>query len=380
MSSNDQSGTSRPSTKPVETEIPRSERRFLAYLVALVAVLIAIGVRSWLDPLFGESFPFVTFIFAVIFSAWFGGMGPSLLALVVGFFAAGFFLHPRGSPAIYQWNAQVGTGLYVIVGLSTIFLSELMHRARRQANNNASLLRAEKSRLEIEVRERGEIERAYANLLKRFVNLQEDERHLIAHELHDHVGQDLVAIRLKLQRILAQNSDPPTRIGVNEVIAILDKLSQSFRRLTFNLRPPMLDELGLGATLESYLEEWQQTTCIHADLAVVGLETGKTSTEIDTVLYRVITEALNNVAKHSHSSKVSVVVERRESGIQAIVEDQGRGFDLEGLKPHLKKNSCLGLLGMQERLNSIGGRLDVETEIDGGTTVFVRIPLNHSQA
>ncbi|MFN2516930.1 MAG: PAS domain S-box protein [Pyrinomonadaceae bacterium] len=217
----------------------------------------------------------------------------------------------------------------------------------------------------------------------RLVTLQEEERHRLSRELHDQMGQSLAALMLGLKSM--ENADPHQHAGglrLHHLHELANQLAQQVHTVAMDLRPTALDDLGLETALSNYLEEWSERSRIHADLHSAGLEE-RLPTHIETTVYRIVQEALTNVHKHSNARNVSVIVEHRDNRLQAIIEDNGSGFDAEALISAPVKDRRLGLLGMQERIALVGGSLNIESTPGFGTTLFVRIPAsgeNHEAA
>jgi PAS domain S-box-containing protein len=212
----------------------------------------------------------------------------------------------------------------------------------------------------------------------RLVTLQEEERHRLSRELHDQMGQSLAALMLGLKSLenggSRQGSDG---LRLHHLHELANQLAQQVHTVAADLRPTSLDDLGLETALSNYLEEWSERSRIQADLHSAGLEK-RLPTYIETTVYRIVQEALTNVCKHSQARNVSVIVEHRDNRLQAIIEDNGRGFDAEALIGAPVKDRRLGLLGMQERIALVGGSLNLESTPGFGTTLFVRIPTSGS--
>ncbi len=349
------------------------------YLIALVAIVAATLFRMLVDPIVGDRHPFVTYILAIIFTSWYCGMWPAVLALVCGFLAAAyFFATPRGSIAIYGLDMQVGLVLYSVVGFSSILFSELMHSANRRAEAIANELKSKQMNLEQEILLRQTVEEERISLLRRFVSLQEEERRHISRELHDHCGQEIIALQLGIKRAvnIIETEDQKEAIACfQEVIENLDRLSREIHDLAFDLRPPSLDELGLHTAIGSFLELWSQRVQITVDFECRNWDEQRLTSETSLTLYRVLQEALTNVVKHSKSTHVSIVLEIQRDLAIEIVEDQGIGFDIDALGEKSLIRQPLGLLGMKERLASVGGSLEIEAASGKGTTLFARVPI-----
>ncbi len=331
------------------------------------------------DPIVGDRHPFVTYVLAILFTSWYCGLWPAVLALVFGFLAAAFFFAtPRGSIAISGLDTQVGLVLYIVVGFSSILISELMQMANRRAESIANQLKNKQIDLELEIQRRRTAEDEQITLLRRFVSLQEEERRHISRELHDHCGQEIIALQLGMKRavdIVKMEDQREANACFAEVNEILDRLSGEIHDLAFDLRPPSLDELGLHTAIGSFLEVWSQRVRISVDFECRNWEENKISSETSLALYRVLQEALTNVAKHSGSRQVSVVLELQRDFAVEIVEDHGIGFEVDATADSSMIRQPLGLLGMKERLASVGGSLEIESAAGKGTTLFAKVPI-----
>lgn len=356
---------------------PSIFHQLLGYLVAAGVVIFATVVRGILDPFLDESSALVTYIFAIVIAAWYGGLGPGLFAMVLGLASAAyFFLTPRGSIQVHQLPSQVGVILYLFVGLSSAILSELMRRERRRARNSAAELLLKQSRLEHEILERRIAQDAHVRLLHRINELQEDDRRRISRELHDQCGQFVTGIRLGL-KFLAE-SRPQDQDVASQCLRLqdlLDQIAKEIHDIALELRPPSLDELGLITALESYLRNWSNYSGIAVDHSFRGMDGARLKPEVETALYRVIQESLTNVAKHAGAKQVSVIIERTADQVTAIVEDQGAGFNTEEQLASGPARQRLGLLGMRERMSAVGGTLNVESSLGAGSTVYAKAPL-----
>jgi two-component system CheB/CheR fusion protein len=233
-------------------------------------------------------------------------------------------------------------------------------------------LSAANRRMLTEVSERIRLEEARAKLLLDFATAQEDERNRVARDLHDSLGQHLVALTMGLKTAeLAEGCSPEVRGRMLQMQGIARRLDEEIDRLSHALRPLALSDLGLEAALRRHLEEWSRETGIAVDAQITILGPERFSFITETTIYRVVQEALTNVAKHAEASRVSLIAERRANDLRVIVEDNGRGFDTRS--PHDAKR--LGLRGMRERAALVGGELQIESSSGRGTTVFLTVPL-----
>ena len=209
-------------------------------------------------------------------------------------------------------------------------------------------------------------------LLEETITAQEAERKRIARELHDQTGQSLTSLMVGLKMLeTAHPEEIKQRIrGMRQLTA---QTLEDVHNLAVELRPSSLDDLGLVAAVEQYTREFTNKFGVNAEFQTIGFDHRRLSPEVEIALYRIVQEALTNVVKHAGAKKVSVLIEARQSSIVAIVEDDGKGFDVQ---PKSRgREGRLGLYGMYERTELIGGKLTIESRPGKGTTVFVEVPL-----
>jgi len=208
--------------------------------------------------------------------------------------------------------------------------------------------------------------------LQKLVGAQEDERKRIARDLHDHLGQQLTAVRLKLEAAKEICGEEEICDRIDEIKHLVRSIDSDVGFLAWELRPAALDDFGLIVALDTYTKEWSRHTGIPAEFFNSGLDGTRLAPEIETNLYRISQEALNNVWKHGKAKSANLILEKRGSLINLIVEDDGTGFDVED---QANRSEGLGLIGMRERAALVGGKIQIESTLEKGTTVFVRIPL-----
>ena len=214
-------------------------------------------------------------------------------------------------------------------------------------------------------------------LSMRLLETQEQERRSIARELHDEIGQALTAVRIDLQTLHA-SVDDAVRPLVDSALTVTRGLVRQARDLSLDLRPSLLDDLGLTAALRWYLERHQQrlggSATLVGDLADLRLPA-----PLETACFRVAQEALTNIARHAGARSVCVELSRANGEIELTVRDDGAGFDVEAARRRAAAGQSMGLLGMEERVTLAGGRLVVESRVGGGTEVRVRLPLDDTE-
>jgi signal transduction histidine kinase len=212
-------------------------------------------------------------------------------------------------------------------------------------------------------------ERVSRDAMRRAVEAQELERKRLARELHDETGQALTSILLGLKSVEQAVDSEEGRAGLASLRELVVSTLQNVRRLAVELRPSALDDFGLTPALERLVHTYRQHTALPVHLEI-QLGDVRLPSEVETTLYRMVQEALTNVAKHADASAVSILLTRRPSSVALVVEDDGTGFELDGVR-----DGGLGLSGMRERVALVGGRLRVEAAPGKGTTLAAEVPL-----
>ena len=215
-------------------------------------------------------------------------------------------------------------------------------------------------------------------MLKRLVEAQEAERTRIARDLHDQLGQQLTALRLKMQSV-KKKCGPDQEKPLTQMQEMAQQVDNDISFLAWELRPHALEKLGLKSALSQYISEWSKNYKINADFHIASGRARRLDPEVEINLYRIVQEALNNVSKHSKKEKVSVTLEYNKKGLVLAIEDNGRGFNVDG-KRRTGKRKCVGLSGMQERAALMGGVLSIESSPGKGTTVIARVPIKLPEA
>ena len=207
------------------------------------------------------------------------------------------------------------------------------------------------------------------------INAQEEERKRIARELHDETSQVLTSLLISLAIVEESVTTQEARERIAETRRLAHQTLRAIRNLSIDLRPSALDDLGLLPALRWYVKEYLHKTSIDVDFKASGIKE-RLSNEMETVLYRIVQEALTNVAKHAHADKAWVTLQGDATAIVATIRDNGRGFDLNKLqKAPGQERGGWGLVGMYERAQLLEGTLDIESQPGHGTIIRARIPL-----
>lgn len=209
-------------------------------------------------------------------------------------------------------------------------------------------------------------------LTRRLVEAQEAERRAIGRELHDQIGQMLTAIKLTLE-IAGQLPAEAAAKKIVQAQELATDLLSRVSRLSMELRPAMLDDLGLVPALVWYVNRYQEQTGINVEFKHNGAESRRFSTAIEMTIYRIVQEALTNVARHAHATSIQLTIWMNGDWLEVRIDDDGVGFDAQTA---LAQNR--GLTGMRERAELVGGVFQIESEKDKGARLLVRLPLHES--
>ncbi len=214
-----------------------------------------------------------------------------------------------------------------------------------------------------------------SELTTRLTQAHEDERRRIAHELHDEIGQALTVAKMRVRMV--KNAIPAESEGAHEKLdtlsSLIDETLQTVRALSHELRPPLLEEMGWEPALASLCESFSQRTSLPVQFISEG-PPGRLSPVLELTAYRVVQEALTNIVRHANAQHALVHAQFSADQLTIVVEDDGDGFDLDALTHADRPNVGLGLLGMKERVDNVGGRLDIDTAPGTGTRLKVSLP------
>jgi signal transduction histidine kinase len=202
------------------------------------------------------------------------------------------------------------------------------------------------------------------------VKAQEQERHRIARELHDNLGQELALVEITLDRLI-EKSDPSLKLELADLSSRVSAISGTTREISHGLYPTALEYLGLQKSLAKLCDDVQRGKDLTVDLTI-GKLPDRFQPEISVCLYRVAQETLHNIITHSHARNVQVELTSRHGRIMLMIIDDGVGFDVNNEK------AGLGLVSMRERIRAIGGSIHISSFKKAGTLIEVRVPLGES--
>jgi signal transduction histidine kinase len=295
--------------------------------------------------------------------------------------ALGDYLSNRGEDALHsayeigRAGLADGLGVLDISAMHHAALAQVLQGMRRPDSFKQDLERAQEFFGETlspyEMAHRGF--RDAISALHRLNETLEQEIQRIAHAVHDEAGQLLVAARLAMSGVSHELS-PALQERLQEVGAILDQVEKQLRRLSHELRPTILDDLGLVPALQFLAEGVSK----RAEVAIQIRSSlkGRYAPKVETALYRIIQEALTNVTKHARAKNVEIQLTNVAKNLHCLVHDDGVGFDAPSVLSS-KERSGLGLVGIRERLNAVGGTVEIDSAVGRGTELLVKIPVEN---
>lgn len=250
---------------------------------------------------------------------------------------------------------------------------KITNRKLFEAKANKRIVKLNEN-LEIQIKGRERAEASLKILSKHLLTVQEEERKRIARDLHDGVNQILSVVKLKLHSIERSVSDrEQVFTNLNTSMELLEKAINEIRTISQNLRPLILDDLGLKASLRSVIKELSKRRKIKIELKIDRF-TNNLPSEIELQLYRIIQEALNNIDKHSKAQNVKVIINVKNDRLNIFIKDDGKGFIIEKNLPKNLKKGKYGLIGMKERTESLGGTFNIKSIIGQSTEINISLP------
>ena len=345
----------------------------LRYGLPVAAVLIACVVCNRMNPYTGIGVAYVLLFPAVAFSAWYCGVGPSIVTMLLALVGAAYGFVPRIHAFTYPNTAEsVATLAFLLASVIVIVMGE----SRRRQNET---LHKSLGELEVKVQERTAdldvVNQNLRDLSARLLQMQDEERRRIARELHDSVGQMLAALGMNLSAV-RNDIDHLARTAatLTDSESLVQEMVTEVRTISHLLHPPLLDEAGLSSALRWYVDGFSQRSGIRVDLDMPD-NFERLPVELETAIFRVVQECLTNIHRHSGSPTAKIRLRQRDHEAVVDIEDKGRGIPPHKLEQMAAAGAPgVGVRGMQERLRQLGGKLDIESN-SGGTRVKVRLPL-----
>jgi signal transduction histidine kinase len=207
------------------------------------------------------------------------------------------------------------------------------------------------------------------------VQAREDERRRIARELHDELGQRLTALKMELSSLGGESSGSARAGRIEAMLEMVDETVATVRRIATELRPLMLDDLGLNAAIEWLADSWSRRMGVAVKLHLHAADPALDDA-VSIALYRMVQEALTNIARHAQATQVCIEMQQTGGELQLSVMDNGIGFD----EASIYRDGSYGLAGMRERALMLGGKLEIGSSPEGGGRVTVHLPLRSAPA
>jgi len=362
---------------------------FWVILVLLVSCTIhhyhdQIGFVTILCPdlLFGLTrhtvdriFYLVPIIYASYIFSPAGGLATTFVALLLMLPRALFF-SPSPSDALSETGVVILVAVLVNLWLRARAKQRMEENLRFYVQQVTKAQEEERLRIARELRATQRMEENLRFYVQQVTKAQEEERLRIARDLHDSTAQSLIALLHQLENLLYSKAKLP--VGEARELWVLHErikdILQEVRHLGRDLRPSILDDVGLLAALRWAVREFKTEHSVAANLRVQGDER-RFSQEVELMLFRIVQEALSNIGRHSQASKAEVLIRFEEGKTAVIIKDDGIGFQPPDKIGDLSRSGKLGLVGMQERVRLLGGSLEVKSEPGKGTTVIVEAPI-----
>jgi signal transduction histidine kinase len=343
------------------------------YALAIAAVAAAFLVNSALHSLVGDRAGYVLLFPAVAFSAWYCGIGPSIVATLLALVGSTYGFIPPMQPFRVFTVAEFVRAL-VFLGSSAAIV--VMGESRRRQNEH---LRNEQGELEKRVQERtADLDTANGNLRElsaRLLQLQDDERRRIARELHDSVGQTLAALAMNISAVrLDFERMAKTAGALVDSENLVRDMSTEVRTISHLLHPPLLDEAGLASAIRWYVEGFALRSKIKVELDLPE-DFRRLPRESETAIFRVVQECLTNIHRHSDSPLAKIRLRHREHEVLVEIADKGKGVPPEKIQQLASTGAPgVGIRGMRERLRQLGGTLEINSN-GTGTVAIVKLPI-----
>lgn len=345
------------------------------YAAAIAAILAALLVRRALTAFVGVDFPFITLFPAVIFAAWFCGIGPSILSVVLGVLGTRYlFLQPLHSFSVPNLPQLVGMIAFLLASALIVAMGEMNRRNNEEQRRNQREL---ETVVEQRTAEIDKANRSLRDLTARLLHFQDEERRRIARELHDSVGQTLAALSMNLSAVKTDLQRlTKTAAAVMDSESLVKDMTTDIRTISYLLHPPLLDEAGLASALRWYAEGLTARSGIGIELDVPP-DFDRLPRDLETALFRVVQECLTNIHRHSESPIAKIRLSRSANDVELEVRDEGKGISPQKLSEMAETRAPgVGIRGMRERIHQLGGTLEISSDGEGkGTTVAVKLPV-----
>jgi len=352
----------------IQNDLQKSS--LIRYGFTVGAVASAFLSHQVLTAYVGPGLPtYITFYPAVMLVAIVAGFWPGFVATVVSAVVADYYLLPPLNslilvdPRIEKLSDAVGLLFFSGMGVFMSLIAEFYRRSRKRAHESSlELTRANE---------------ALRHLSSKLLSAHEEERKRVAGEIHDTLGSCLAAIAFKVNQAKVRDekaANGPTE-SLNIISPLIQECIQECKRIQMDLRPSMIDDLGLLPTLSWFCKRFETTYSHIQTKLTMSIEEAEIPSVLKIVMYRIAQEAMNNIAKHSEANIVRVSLQKIDRKVKLTIQDDGRGFDPEKAISQENPKRGLGLSSMKERTELSGGSFAIESAAGKGTTISVSWPV-----
>ena len=358
----------------------------IRYTIALALTAAALLGRWMLVPFLGDHVPFALVYGAVVLTALYLGLGPSIISSAAGILCVRLFFAPHffvisGVTELSETLTYIGGCVLITLAAEAIRRSSYkLQAANRELAAQAEALRALSQQLERRVEERTaqlkQAESSARHLGAQVLRMQDEERRRIARDLHDSVGQAVAILNMNLGQLSrSTNLSSLESAMVADSKAIANDVSDEVRTISYLLHPPLLDDMGLPAALKWYVEGFSKRSGIVTNLEL-SRDFGRLDSDCEIAIFRIVQESLTNIHRHSGSRCATVRVMWEPEQVEVQIEDGGKGISHDQHADFAADAAMgVGLRGMRERVAQLGGKLDLQSS-NNGTLVRATLPLS----
>jgi len=358
---------------PFLTSLIRQPRPMaLRYLASGLSILAAFALTRSGGSLFATT-AYALFLAAVMFSSWYGGLTPGLIAILFSVLALDRYFAPPELSGVLSPDDVV----HLVIFLVAAGIINHLNRARMRAEE---ALRESHEELQTRIAERtADLQHAndvLGRLSGQLLHFQDEERRRTARLLHETVAQSLAALKMDLAVVRRLRKSSPARAdeALEEAVLLAEDSIRELRTVSYLLHPPLLDEVGLASALQWYGAGFEKRSGIKTELDLPA-DLGRLPHEVETTVFRIIQECLTNIHRHSGSSTARISVRKTSPELVVEVSDRGHGIPAQALDKAGASGTFfgVGIMGMRERVKQLGGHMQIDSG-NNGTTVYVKLP------
>jgi signal transduction histidine kinase len=358
--------------------VSTKHKAVIYYVLAAGAAVAALLFRDVLGSAFGTHYPYHTTWLAIIFAAWYCGIGPSILAVAIDALGIWYwFLPPYESFTGKNHIEYFGMAGYLVFSGVIVGFGESNRRLLIKRERAEEALQKANEQLEQRVRERtADLERlseSARRLSARVLVVQDEERRRIGRALHDSLGQYLAALKINLDELQAQDGSEASL--ASECSDLVSQCLTETRTISHLLHPPLLDEMGFCSATRLFVDGFSRRSGLNVKLDLPPDSATRLAPNLEIALFRAVQEGLTNIHRYAEATSVNVNVTRDSASVRLTISDNGKGIPAPLLKQIREgtAESGVGIAGMRERLREFNGALEIQSG-DSGTTLTITAP------